>query len=285
VPVGGPLNSPLDGLIVVSGLDGGVYTVQEVVPDGYQFTGTRVDFQADGTYDGEYPGQPPEIELLHSGDAAWVTFYNQPRIGVRVTKVESTSGVTSPGAGWTFTITGCGIDERTGVTGSDGTLTFADLPPAVGCAYTVTETLASGWTVSPAASQQAGSVVAGAIVELQFTNARETTPTPTPTPVHTPTPTQTSEPGATPTQTGTPTATATPASPTATMTPSTPAPPPTPTATPDSAVVGETTPRPPISGQSPEAPGSSGVPIVAAGMVLLALSIAAGAITLRSRRR
>jgi hypothetical protein len=281
IPVGGPLISPVDGLIIVSGLDGGMYTVEEAVPDGYQFTGTRVDFQADGTYDGEYPGQPPEIELLHSGDAAWVTFYNQPRISVKVTKVESANGVPSPGAGWTFTITGCGIDERSGVTGADGTLTFTDLPPASGCIYTVTETLASGWTVSPAASQQAGSAVAGAVVALQFTNVRNVTPTPSPTSTQPPGLEATPTPG----ETGTPSATATTASPTATMTPSTPAPPPTPTATPDSAVVGETTPRPPISGQSPDAPGSSSVPIVAAGMVLLAVSIAAGAITLRSRRR
>ena len=103
VPLGDPFISPADGLIIVPGLDGAIYTVEEIVPDGYTLTGSRVDADADGTYDNEYVGQPPELELMHAGDGARVAFYNQPRVNIRVAKQQTDSGVTTPGAGWTFT--------------------------------------------------------------------------------------------------------------------------------------------------------------------------------------
>lgn len=288
VQVGAAVTSPAGGLIVLSGLDAGMYTVEEVAQAGYRFTGTRVDREADGSYDSEHEGQPAAVELLHAGDAAWITFYNQPRINVRVTKVETGNGASSPGAGWTFTLSGCGIAERTGVTGADGTLTFTDLPPAVGCEYTVTEAVASGWTVSPSASQLVGSAIAGATVDVQFTNRREPTPTPAPTstpvPTGTPTPETPSTPGTpetptTPTPTGTPEVTRTPG---ATETPT--AVPAEPTETPDSGVVGEKTPRPPISGQSPDSGGSSSMAILLAALVLFGLSAVAGGLAFRRRQ-
>ena len=49
------------------------------------------------------------------------------------------------GAGWTFTLNGCGIGPDARTTGASGSVAWNDLPPAVNCTYTVTETAKPGW--------------------------------------------------------------------------------------------------------------------------------------------
>ncbi|MCL4866501.1 MAG: hypothetical protein KJZ47_11450, partial [Gemmatimonadales bacterium] len=94
-------------------------------------------------------------------------------------------------------------------TGVDGKATFTDLPPAVGCSYTVTETVIGGWSaINPV--QVTAPATAGQTAVLNFTNIKIevctncftiVTPTPTPEkPTPTATPTDPSDPTATPTE-------------------------------------------------------------------------------------
>ncbi|MCX7619192.1 hypothetical protein, partial [Tepidiforma sp.] len=133
-------------------------------------------------------------------------------VTVRVVKVLSVLGFESPGAGWQFTLSGCGVGPVTGTTSASGLVEFAGLPPAVGCSYTVTETVQAGW-VPQFVSQQVQPREGGQTVTLTFLNIREfnppcvdpadprcappdlPTPTPTPPPA-TPTPPATPAPPA-----------------------------------------------------------------------------------------
>ncbi|NJD66747.1 MAG: VWA domain-containing protein [Chloroflexi bacterium] len=202
-----------------------------------------------------------------------VNFYNQPRVNIEVNKTEISLATPSgaPGNGWNFTLSGCGVGPLSQATAANGKATFTDLPPAVGCSYTVTETVKSGWSaINPV--QVTAPATAGQTSVLNFTNVKievcinctPTTTTPTPTP-ETPTP-----------EKPTPTATATPEKPT------------DPTATPteeptekptEDIVSGEKTPGP---GQTPLAPsagnglmggGAGGVNMLMALVGLLALSL------------
>jgi hypothetical protein len=202
-----------------------------------------------------------------------VKFYNQPRVNIEVNKTEislATPGG-APGNGWSFTLTGCGITPQVAVTGANGKATFSDLPPAVGCTYTVTETVKSSWSaINPV--QVTAPTAAGQTAVLNFTNVKievctdcVTIVTPTPTPT---TPTVTPEPSETP---ETPGPSETPETPAITPETTTPGP------TEDTA--GARTPGP---GQTPIAPstgngfmgtGAAGANMLLALVGLLALSL------------
>ncbi len=173
--------------------------------------------------------------VINLNETVVVNFYNQPRVNIVVSKTiynnanpEGGNG----GSGWTFTLSGCGIGPLQQTTGASGSVSWTDLPPAVGCSYTVTETAKAGW-VADQISKTASPTQAGSTANLTFINRQfegctniadcpPTTSTPTPTPTATPvTPTNTPNPQATPTNTPDPEA--------------------TPTDTPDSAIGGEGT--------------------------------------------
>jgi hypothetical protein len=102
-----------------------------------------------------------------------VAFFNQPRVGIRVAKTEASSDFPAgrPGAGWEFTLSGCDIEPRSSATTADGSVVFDDLPPAVGCSYTVTETPRDGWAAL-FASRSASPAGPGQVVTVTFRNSR-----------------------------------------------------------------------------------------------------------------
>ncbi|PFG73650.1 hypothetical protein [Tepidiforma thermophila] len=113
--------------------------------------------------------------LLGSEDPAEDTGGPPPAVTIRVEKTENIVGFARPGAGWEFTLTGCGLEPRTAVTGPDGVAVFDGLPPAVGCSYTVAETLRPGWTAQyDRRDAQPGQP--GETVTLAFLNVREWNP-------------------------------------------------------------------------------------------------------------
>jgi hypothetical protein len=92
-----------------------------------------------------------------------------------VHKTLNVVGFTANGPGWQFTLEGCGVGPLTGTTGADGVVEFPDLPPAIGCSYTITETLQPGWTpqfVTQAVQPQQG----GETVKVDFLNIRDVNP-------------------------------------------------------------------------------------------------------------
>jgi len=120
-----------------------------------------------------------------AGEHILLCFYNEPLTGsedpaeagvtIRVEKTENIVGFERPGAGWEFTLSGCGIEPRTAVTGPDGVALFENLPPAVGCSYTVAETLRPGWTAQFAV-RDASPRQPGEIVTIAFLNIRDWNP-------------------------------------------------------------------------------------------------------------
>lgn len=193
----------------LSGLAPGSYKVVEQELPGYRLLGwaygkpSRFGPVCPGTpaFDGN--GAPVTIASADAaaeaqpgtGELVAVCFYNQ-RLDVRedpiepedpldpeepaipvviiVEKTESVLGLERPGAGWQFTVSGCGIEPRTAATGADGSVKFA-VPHVPGCSYTVTETLQSGWVaVTPA--QAASPRKAGDVVTLAFLNIKEWNP-------------------------------------------------------------------------------------------------------------
>ncbi len=208
----------------------------------------------------------PGVDVKLSATAS-VTLKGDPALcpaTIRVEKVESVVGFERPGAGWAFTLSGCGIDERHGVTGPDGAVVFADLPPAVGCSYTVSETPQPGWTaVTLSQSARPGG---GETVTLRFVNIRAFDPPcvdpadprcqplelPPPPPAAPATP-------APPAPIENPVPTVTP-SPTAASTPA-------PTST-SGGVSTAPTPRPPATGTGPAGDGAAPLPLLALGALL-----------------
>lgn len=213
-----------EGKHVFTVAQGGAYTISEEPADGWRAIGS--------VQGGTLTAGAVATVAAGLGEHREVTFFNQPRVNILVVKTETTMEAPAgrPGDGWTFTLTGCGVEPRVATTGADGTLLFNDLPPAVGCVYSVTETEVAGWlAVTP--SRTAAPTSPGETVTLGFRNIRlegcvadcgTTTPGATPTPTvagSTPTPTPTaptdmSPPGNTPT----PAATVVPGGPTSTAT-------------------------------------------------------------------
>ncbi|GIW17959.1 MAG: hypothetical protein KatS3mg064_1116 [Tepidiforma sp.] len=260
------------------GIPDGTYTVCETLQPGWQNVGSKYNAV-------NQAGLCRTGITVNLNETATVNFYNQPRVTIRVQKTLNVIGFTSPGAGWTFTLTGCGIPSQQGTTNQNGVVEFTDLPPAIGCSYTVTETVQSGWTPQ-FISQTAQPTQGGQVVTLTFLNIRDFNPpcvdpndprcVPPPPPTVTPTP-------PTGTATNTPTPTATP-----TNTPT-----PTPTNTPVTQVAGERTPGPGTS-PTPLAPatgfgfgagqGGMSLLLVLAGLVSLSLGLGFLALGRRTNR-
>ncbi|PFG73454.1 choice-of-anchor K domain-containing protein [Tepidiforma thermophila] len=281
------------------GLSAGTFTVSEEPKDGYAYLGW-----AYGTISGDSvtcPANPTgtgsaTATLSNMSPQAAICFYNEARVTIRVHKTLNVVGFTSDGQGWEFTLTGCGITPQKKTTDASGIAEFTDLPPAIGCQYTVTETVQPGWTPQ-FVSQTAQPVAGGQVVTLEFLNIRNfdppcvdpndprcepppppSTPTPTPTTPETPTPTPTGA-TSTPTPTGT--------------TPPTNTPTATPTNTPVTQVAGERTPGPGAS-PTPLAPatgygfgtaqGGMSLLLVLAGLVSLSLGLGFLALGRRTNR-
>ncbi|MCC7186891.1 MAG: THxN family PEP-CTERM protein [Acidobacteria bacterium] len=178
---------------LVGPLAPGNYTVSELTQAGWKVVGLRVD-------NGALVANASQTTVAVDGGTnvlRGVVFYNQPRVNIEVNKTEISLATPAgaPGNGWSFTLTGCGIIPQVKATDATGKATFTDLPPAVACSYTVTETVKSGWSaINPV--QVTAPATAGQTAVLGFTNVKievcidcrtVETPTPTPTP-ETPTP-------------------------------------------------------------------------------------------------
>jgi hypothetical protein len=283
---------------IFPGLVAGTFTVSETRNPAYTYAGFAV-----GTIIGETvqcPANPTStaangsVTLSPISPQAAICFYNDPKVTIRVHKVLDSVGFRSDGEGWVFTLNGCGIGPTSGTTNAQGIVTFANLPPAIGCSYTVTETTQAGW-VPQFISQTTQPTQPGQVVTLTFLNIRtfdppcvlpddprcppppSSTPTPTP-PVATPTPTPT----ATPTPPTPPVATPTPTPPT-----------PTPTPTPVEEVGGVVTPGPGAT-PTPIAPaagsgfgqgeGGMSLLLVLAGLISLSLGLGFFALGRRTSR-
>ena len=195
---------------LVGGLAPGNYTVSELTESGWVVIGLRVDngalvpaaTQATVAVDGA-------LNVLRG-----VTFYNQPRVNIVVSKTifnNANPAGANGGSGWTFTLNGCGIGPDQKTTDASGTVSWTNLPPAVGCSYTVTETAKAGWVadqISKSTSpDEPGETATLGFVNRQIegcTNANNCRQPEDPTPTNTPetpeTPTNTPEPDETPTE-------------------------------------------------------------------------------------
>lgn len=219
--------------------------------------------------------------------SASVTLKGDPTLcplTIRVVKTLNALGITSPGAGWEFTLEGCGVGPLAGTTDANGVVEFPGLPPAVGCSYTVTETVQAGW-VPQYVSQQVQPREGGSTATVEFLNIREFNP-----PCVDP-----ADPRCQPPEFATPTPPATPAppapienptstpSPSPTTAPATPAPAsPSPSVTSVSGGILGPTPRPPATGTGAASGEPLGLLLAAAG--LIALSSGLGLLALARRR-
>lgn len=256
-----------EAAVAFDGLDAGdKYQVTEETRAGYVLTGVRIDGGAVAL------GASKELTIPEGGTTV-IQFFNQPRTGIKVAKTEISLATPAgaPGAGWSFTLSGCGIVPQVATTNAAGQAQFDNLPLAVGCTYTVTETQKAGWSaINPV--QVANPVTPGGYATLSFTNVKIEVCTNCRT-IETPTPTATPE-----TPTATPTPTEKPEDPTATPTPV-------------DETRGERTPGP---GQTPIAPstgegllggqaGGMNLLLIAAG--LMALSGGTVVLAMARRRR
>jgi hypothetical protein len=187
-----------EAAISFDGLDSGEkYDVTEETRAGYVLTGVRID------------GAPVALGAsktltIPDGGTTVIQYFNQPRTGIKVSKTEVSLAHPggAPGAGWSFTLSGCGIAPQVAATNAAGQAQFDNLPLAVNCTYTVTETQKAGWSaINPV--QAANPVTPGGYTTLSFTNVKiEVCVTGCITTFETPTPTATPEkPTATPTPT------------------------------------------------------------------------------------
>lgn len=198
-----------EAAISFDGLDSGEkYDVTEETRAGYVLTGVRIDFAAVAL------GASKTMTIPEGGTTV-IQYFNQPRTGIKVNKTEISLAHPggAAGAGWSFTLSGCGIVPQVAATNAAGQAQFDNLPLAVNCTYIVTETQKAGWSaINPA--QVANPVTPGGYATLSFTNVKievctncRTVETPTPTatpekPAATPTPTEepkVEDPTATPT--------------------------------------------------------------------------------------
>jgi hypothetical protein len=205
-----------------------------------------------------------------------------------VHKTLNVVGFTANGPGWQFTLEGCGVGPLTGTTGADGVVEFPDLPPAIGCSYTITETLQPGWT--PQFVTQAVQPQGGETVTVDFLNIRDVNPpcvdpadprcAPPPPPPTSPDQASPDPPAPPPGPSFVaPSATADPEQ-QATASPAS-SPPPSVTTVAGVAAPG-TTPRPPAAGTGAPAAGLPGWPLTA-GLFLFASGL--GLLALARRRR
>ena len=114
-----------------------------------------------------------------------VAFFQQPRVGVTasMTEISLSHPAGAPGEGWVFSLEGCG-QTRSATTPGSGTVTFGDLPPAIGCEFTVRAGGRPGWSpvVSAKVAAPAGP---GETASLSFASVKvevclDCTPSPGP---------------------------------------------------------------------------------------------------------
>lgn len=199
---------------------GSTVTISDLERIGWSFVASDVDGAGASNDDSR------EVEVLGETQkvARFLNQRNQVAITARKTVFEPNSFGEKGGEGWTFTLTGCGIEPDTQTTDDSGEVTWSDLPAAIDCQYSVAESLVEGW-VAENDTLFASPYRANESVTLEFRNTRHEvcadcdppTPTPTATPSPTPTATPTTPPVDPPTSTPTalpptttPTATATP---------------------------------------------------------------------------
>lgn len=236
----------------ISGFDAGtVLTTSETLQPGWVFVGSDVD-------GGPMTNDASPDVVIVGGETIIVRFLNErARVNIVATKTifnNANPAGANGGAGWTFTLTGCGIAPSQKTTDASGSVSWNNLPAAINCTYTVTETQKAGW-VADQISRTAAPINDGETVTLGFINRQiegcvnindcpqtfDETPTPTNTPV---TPTNTPETGETPTTE------------------------PTATNTPDEDIAGERTPGP--GDPTPQAPDTgAGLGSTAAGWNIL----------------
>ena len=138
---GSPFTTPEGGLIVLSGLETGTYSVEELLVAPHLFTGWRLDMGDDGTFEASAQAQPVVVEL-RLGDAARINMYNQLRSTILVYKAVSDSGALAPGEGWEFTLSGCAVS--TGAkTDEAGKIEWL-VPYRADCTYRVDESARTG---------------------------------------------------------------------------------------------------------------------------------------------
>jgi|GEM_PF-2152523 len=223
-PGGQTLFTDGSGKIALFGIFSGAYTVTEGSRPGYATVGVVKD-----------EGGPVfSVSNTTSFDLAFeesieVTFYNQPRGSIVVTKQAVTSHNSGPDVvasedddGWVITVSSasCGVNQVL-ATNASGVATFSGLPLCSD--YVVSENPVNAGSPGfvPAGPTSVSNVTPGmgAPAAITFTNRRSTqdppcqncvqqpTPTPTATPTATHTPTPTSTPGTPPTNTPTPVST------------------------------------------------------------------------------
>jgi len=165
-PTPGPYSTDVNGLITITGLIPGDYTVTETLKAGWRNTSPG--------------GAPPysKVGVVPAGGDVTVTFGNQELGTLIIFKFNDVNGngiqdgAEGPLAGWAFTVTG-GPSPTPGpyVTDGSGLITITDLIPG---SYTVTETLKAGWrNTSPggvAPYVKIGVVPAGGSATVTFGN-------------------------------------------------------------------------------------------------------------------
>jgi len=139
---------------------GGAYTMSLELPSGWRSTGPAV--------------QDLTVGL---GQEVLLVFLVQPIVSIHVSVSEVTvdHAAGRPGVSWRVTLDGCGLTQSV-ETGPNGVARFDGLPPAPGCAYTVTVHPRDGWVV-PSPSVMAAPRAPGEVAAIAFV-AFESTPIP-----------------------------------------------------------------------------------------------------------
>ncbi len=185
-------------------LDTNVYTVTETPTTGYTTLGYKVYYSDDdscpATTPSSYDGTSSAVVDLTPKEQTLglVCVYNQPLVTINVHKTEQNGSVTSNGAGWSVTVSGCST-SKSAVTDANGNASFTNLPLC--SSYTVSENINSkgGGTYTPASgyptSVAVNATTAGQVYTVLFANVKFNNPcgdggctpsilqTPTPTPV------------------------------------------------------------------------------------------------------
>ncbi len=202
-PGGQEFTTNASGQIVLAGIALGTYTVVEETRAGYTAIGVVTDDNSP-----VFSVATQTSVTVAASDTDTVSFYNQPRGRIVVTKQTLRNGQNEPSqdGDWTIRVTSakCGVDQtkKTSQGNPLGTVSFDDLPACDD--YVVSEDTNSKPNANPqfsvvgVSSYSGVKVTANGTTTLAFVNGRnDDTPTPTSTPTKTPT--------ATPTSTATPT--------------------------------------------------------------------------------
>ncbi len=177
------------------------FSVAENAASGYTLLGYKVlsgGGQGCPAPDGNYLSSVASQSISTTSPAYTVCVYNQPAVTINVHKTEQNGLVTSNGAGWSVTVSGCSISQSA-VTDASGNASFTNLPLCN--SYIVSENVNSKGVgaFTPAggypASVAVNATTAGQVYTVLFANVKFNNPcgdggctpsilqTPTPTPV------------------------------------------------------------------------------------------------------